>query len=455
MQIFRRNSLRNQLPLLPFLIILPLIISFSACRKSDYLIEETETITDQGGGTGTTTWTSDKDYLISGFVFVNDGQTLTIEAGTVIRARTGQGSLASALIVARGGKIIAEGGKIRPIIFTVEGDDLKGSIPVEARGLWGGLIILGNAIINTETGEDMIEGIPISEPRGVYGGYDDDDNSGILQYVSIRHGGTNIGEGNEINGLTLGGVGRQTTIDHLEVISNADDGVEIFGGAVNCSNLAVSFCGDDAFDLDQGYHGKGQFWLGINSIDSDRSSEINGGLQAVPAVPDSQPLIYNTTLIGSPDYTEESSIHFQSYGGGSFRNSIFLYPGTGIAIRYTVSQGDSYSLFESGRLSMNNNILYPSENPVPGFFCYSEMGEDVSEQNLLMADSLASWQTSYEDPGISAEDGYTLLPPSTEFDNLAPYTNDWFEEVTFKGAFGSNNWIEGWTLLYESGYIND
>ena len=88
---------------LSFLLFLSILTTFTSCRKSDYIIEDEETITDQGGGTGTVTWTADKEYLINGFVFVNDGQTLTIEAGTVIRARTGQGSLASALIVARGG----------------------------------------------------------------------------------------------------------------------------------------------------------------------------------------------------------------------------------------------------------------------------------------------------------------------------------------------------------------
>ena len=437
------------------IIILLIIVTATSCRKSDYIVDKTKTIRDLGGGTGTTTWTSDVNYLISGFVFVNDGQTLTIEAGTVIRARTGQGTLASALIVARGGKIIAQGEQTNPIIFTVEGDDLQGSVPVEARGLWGGLIILGNATINTESGEDMIEGIPISEPRGVYGGYDDDDNSGILEYVSIRHGGSNIGEGNEINGLTLGGVGRQTIIDHVEVISNADDGVEIFGGAVNLSNLAVSFCGDDAFDLDQGYHGKGQFWLGINSLDSDKCTEITGGLEPVTTLPENQPLIYNATLIGRNPSQEESTITFLYYGGGFIRNTILLYPGSGIDIRYTDLPGDSYSLFESGKLALNNNILYPVEYPDPLFSCYSDKGEDVSEQNAILADSLEAWQTSYEDPGISADDGYSLLPPSTEFDNLAPSTNGWFEEVSYKGAFDSNNWIEGWTLLYESGYVID
>ena len=438
----------------PWLLYLAVLILAWSCRKSDYVTDEIKSITDLGGGTGTVTWTSDHRYLLNGFVFVNDGQTLTIEAGTVIRARTGQGSLASALIVARGGKIIAQGEKTNPIIFTVEGDDLKGSVPVEARGLWGGLIILGNATINTVSGEDMIEGIPISEPRGVYGGYDDDDNSGILEYVSIRHGGTNIGEGNEINGLTLGGVGRQTIIDHVEVISNADDGVEVFGGSVNLSNLAVSFCGDDAFDLDQGYHGKGQFWLGINSLDSDKCMEITGGLQPVTPLPESQPLIYNATLIGPYPGLEEPVVSYSHYGGGLIRNTIFLHPGSGIGIRYTNLPGDSYTLFENGRLALNNNILFPAEYPDSLLFCYSELGDDVSHQNAILADSLAAWQNTHEDPGISADsDGYSLLPPSTEFEDLAPYTHSWFEKVTYKGAFGSNNWIEGWTLLYESEYV--
>jgi hypothetical protein len=435
------------------IMILLLMIFLLSCRKSNYTIENEETITDQGGGTGTVTWSSDKEYILNGFVFVNDGQTLTIEAGTVIRARTGQGSLASALIVARGGHILAEGTKTNPIIFTVEGDDLKGSVPLEARGLWGGLIILGNATINTASGEDMIEGIPISEPRGIYGGFDDDDNSGILKYVSIRHGGTNIGEGNEINGLTLGGVGRQTIIDHVEVISNADDGVEFFGGDVNCRNLVVSFCGDDAFDMDQGYHGKGQFWLGIDCV--DKSMEISGGLQAIPTLPDRFPLVHNATLIRSAAASMPMSIHFLEYGGGFIHNSILLHPGSGVQIRYTGKAGDSWTLFSSGWLALRSNILYPHADTVYPYVTYSEMGTDLTEENLLLADSAVAWLTSFEDPGIASGQGYSLLPPTTEFENMAAYSSDWFERVTFKGAFGSNNWIEGWTLLYESGLVND
>lgn len=434
--------------------ILTLIFTFSACRKSDYIINRVETITDQGGGTGTVTWSADKEYVISGFVFVNDGQTLTIEAGAVIRFRTGQGSLASALIVARGGTLIAEGTSSEPIIFTVEGDDLEGSVPLEARGLWGGLIILGNATINTESGEDLIEGIPVSEPRGVYGGPDDDDNSGILRYISIRHGGTNIGEGNEINGLTLGGVGRQTTIEYVEVISNADDGVEFFGGDVNCRNLVVSFCGDDAFDLDQGYHGKGQFWLGING-DSDKCAEITGGLKAISPLPGNYPELYNVTLIRNSFSSETTPVHFLQYGGAFLRNSIILNPGDGVAIRYSDVNGDCWSLFQSGRLALEGNILYPGSDPISAYKVYSEIGEDLSIQNQELNDSTIAWFTSFEDPGLTDVDGYKLLPDYTVFDHMAPYSSSWFEEVSYKGAFGSKLWIEGWTLLDESGLIQD
>ena len=236
-----------------------------ACRKSDINIDFDTVVADNGNGTGTITWTKDKTYILEGFVFINSGQTLTIEAGTVIKAKTGQGENASALIVARGGKIIAEGTIDEPIIFTVEGDDLQGSIPIEARGLWGGVIILGNAPLNSEFSEGRIEGIPFSESRGIYGGTISNDNSGVLKYVSIRHGGTNIGEGNEINGLTLGGVGTETKIEYIEVISNQDDGFEFFGGTVNCKYLVSAFCGDDAFDFDMGYQGNNQFLVAIQA----------------------------------------------------------------------------------------------------------------------------------------------------------------------------------------------
>ncbi|MCB0806558.1 MAG: hypothetical protein KDC05_12230, partial [Bacteroidales bacterium] len=152
---------------------------------------ETITVTDDGNGTGTTTWTNDKVYILDGLVFVNNGQTLTIQEGTIIKGKPGQGENASALIVARGGKIMAMGTETQPIIFTSEADDLNGSVSDFSRGEWGGVIILGKAGLNSTPGETAVEGIPTDEPRGIYGGGDspvDNDNSGTFKYVSIRHG---------------------------------------------------------------------------------------------------------------------------------------------------------------------------------------------------------------------------------------------------------------------------
>ena len=175
-------------------------------------------------GVGTTSvGASANIYVLKGFVFVNDGQTLTIEPGTVIKGQSGQAENSSALIVARGGKIMANGTAEEPIIFTALADDLAktNDIPTDARGLWGGVILLGNAPINHANGETNIEEFLADiDPRSLYGGDDASDNSGQMSYVSIRHGGTNIGAGNEINGLTLGGVGSGTKLSHIEVFGN-------------------------------------------------------------------------------------------------------------------------------------------------------------------------------------------------------------------------------------------
>ena len=151
-------------------------------------------------------------------------------------------------------------------------------MPLFSRGLWGGVIILGNAPLNNENNEAHIEGIPITEPRGIFGGNNEEDDSGVLKYVSIRHGGTNIGSENEINGLTMGGVGNSTVVEYIEVISNYDDGIEFFGGSVNCKFIVSAFNGDDAYDYDMGYHGFGQFWLAIQGpSDGDLIIEGSGG----------------------------------------------------------------------------------------------------------------------------------------------------------------------------------
>ena len=187
-------------------------------------------------------------WTLDGRVFVKDGVTLTIPAGTIIKATGGTGTNASVLVVAQGGKIEAAGTADKPIIMTSVADDIEvgqlagSNLDQNVRGLWGGLIVLGKAHVH---GDDpagavtqQIEGIPADVAEGLYGGSDDSDSSGTLTYVSVRHGGAEIGADNEINGITFGGVGNGTTLDNLEVVGNVDDGVEFFGNATGIFDFA-------------------------------------------------------------------------------------------------------------------------------------------------------------------------------------------------------------------------
>jgi len=223
-----------------------------------------------------TYWYKDTVYEMAGKVVVEDGVTLTIESGTRILARDGQGSLSTALIVSQGGMIDAEGTSEEPIVFTSiydTGDNLD----VTDQGLWGGIVILGNAPISADVSPANIEGIPVNDGFGLYGGQNPHDNSGVFKFVSIRHAGTLLGDGNELNGLTLGGVGDGTTISDIEVVANLDDGIEFFGGTVDCQNLIVWGQGDDAFDIDQSYDGTISNFMAICTEDSDHALEIDGG----------------------------------------------------------------------------------------------------------------------------------------------------------------------------------
>ena len=229
-------------------------------------------------------WEKECIYILNNKVVVPSGVTLTIEAGTIIKGTSGTGSLASALIIAQGGKIIAAGSASEQIVFTSTADNITvgesygSNLDQNNRGLWGGLIVLGYAPSSFAGDVDalQIEGIPAEDSWGLYGGNDPNDNSGILKYISIRHGGALIGEGNEINGLTLGGVGAGTEIDNIEVVGNVDDGIEFFGGTVDASNLLVWAQGDDAIDIDQAYSGTiDNVVVHLGDI-SDHAFEIDG-----------------------------------------------------------------------------------------------------------------------------------------------------------------------------------
>lgn len=313
----------------------------TGCFKDDdtpIVVTETTIINNQGGGSPSTTpvvpvsgeltestrWTSDNIYQLQDKVVVTDGVTLTIDPGTIIKGNPGTGELATALIVARGGKINAVGTASQPIIFTSIADNIDAgqtagtNLDENDRGLWGGVLILGKApcSFSGDVSELQIEGIPADETYGLYGGTDAADNSGTIKYVSIRHGGALIGAENEINGLTLGGVGNGTVIDNVEVVANVDDGVEFFGGTVNASNLLVWAQGDDGLDIDQAYSGTISNSVVVLGDASDHALEIDGpeGTAAGAYT------LENITLIGNLNTPKGEYADYRKAATGTNRN---------------------------------------------------------------------------------------------------------------------------------------
>jgi hypothetical protein len=278
--------------------------------------------------TTNTTWTKNNIYELAGRITVLDGVTLTIEAGTIIKGQAGTGANATALLVARGAKLNAVGTATAPIIFTSVADEISvaqvaagdfksPNLDATVSGLWGGLIVLGKAPISATAAQIQIEGIPTTDANGLYGGTDVADNSGILKYISIRHGGANIGNGNEINGLTLGGVGNGTVIENIEVVANQDDGIEFFGGSVNVTNALVLNSGDDAIDTDQSWSGTLDNFIVICGDATDHALEIDGPEGTLNAAH----TLRNGSVKGNPA-TELGD--FRSCARGTFEDIFFF-----------------------------------------------------------------------------------------------------------------------------------
>ena len=441
---------------------------------------QTIELNESADGVGTTTWYARNTYILNGKIYVNDGQTLTIEAGTVIKGQTGQAESASALIVARGGKIIANGTAENPIIFTALADDVNRTddLPKNQRGLWGGVIVLGNAFINHANGQTNIEGIPATttDARGLYGvgtdpisgkawAQDDAHNAGELSYISIRHGGTNIGAGNEINGLTFGGVGSGTKVHHVEVYGNDDDGFEWFGGTSNSSYLASIMNQDDAFDWDFGWRAENQFWVAIQEQGfdlSNRGFESDGAHSGnLNAAVFSKPQIFNLTLLGSTaggtaNVDDHNVMYFTENTGGIIQNSIMMGFGQGINITEVGgTNGNSRDRLAAGDLAFKNNIWSNvADNTTAG------IANGVAELQAYLEDATNGNEISAT-PGIQlTASQFTLVPESgslalTKSRSALPAANNGFtyESADFIGAFGTSNWMKGWTATDEYGFL--
>ncbi|MBN1981603.1 MAG: hypothetical protein JW795_08735 [Chitinivibrionales bacterium] len=435
----------------------------------------------------TTHWTADSVHLMFGKIWVDSGKVLIIDSGTVVKGAYNYANhvdSVAVLIVCRNGKLYANGTEERPIIFTAEKDDVTKPCDVGAyeTGLWGGIILLGRAPISGNY-EQYIEGIT-NEPRAYYGPKRDgtgaiidsnsNDNSGVVRYVSIRHGGAIIGASNEINGLTMGGVGAGTTIEFVEVYANLDDGFEWFGGTVNCKYLVSAFNLDDAFDYDLGYRGKGQFWFAIQTPSyprgGNRCAEMDGLLS--PNGPDtagylySKPTIANVTYLGSGIGNNPKTaanlegndfcMIFREGAAGKYINSIFGdYNGRGIRFDNTHGANEINTLqrLADGNLSLNGCIFFNCGTSTtldqaisvdPGFESYKSYITDAARLN------------SYVDPlltKIDRECGKELLDPRPDqngpaYQNLATLPTGFFTQVNYKGAFDYQwMWFDHWTAL--------
>jgi len=331
-----------------------------------------------GTYTSDKTLTADKIWKLSGRVFIADGATLTIPAGTIIKAEGGTGTDSSFICIARGGKIDAQGTADKPIIMTSVADDIQigqkngSNLDASNVGLWGGLLVLGKApgSFKNDVVEYQIEGIPAEETNGLYGGNYPADNSGVINYLSIRHGGTSIGEDNEINGLTLGGVGTGTSISNVEVIGNQDDGIEFFGGTVNASNLLVWGQGDDGLDIDQSYSGTINNAIVIANSSSDHGLEVDGPEGSM----EGSFKLENITLIGDESAANGEYADFRKGALGSV-NNLYAYGFQSGKDFELDAEADSVS-FEAGTLTFSNiEIVIPDGSSLTGGDLFNDKSE--------------------------------------------------------------------------------
>jgi len=381
----------------------------------------------------TLTLDSSIEYLIQGVVRVEDGGTLIIPAGTVLKGDVSVQP--TALLVLQGGRIEAVGTASDPIVFT-------SSAPVGSRqrGDWGGVVLNGRSICNFPADDCIGEG-----NSGQYGGNVLDDDSGILRYVRIEYVGFEVSFGNELNGLTLSGVGSDTQIDHIQAHYGLDDGIEFFGGTVDLKYALVTGASDDSFDYSTGWQGRGQFWIAQQDpFDADNGWEIDGNEEDFDATPFTDPLIYNVTLIGKGD----SGAAGESTAGVLFRRGtagdVFNMVIMGFEVGIDIDNAET-----AGRVTLQNSMLFDNATTFDG-------DDDGIDESAIV--QTVAWNNVIgTDPGLT--DPYNLASPdfrpapgSAALSGFAtPPSDGFFSAVDFIGGMDpDDDWTVGWTTTDDS-----
>lgn len=446
------------------------MLYFTSCEQNQSEIVPENSTEDvvivSGDITTDMTLTKDKKYLLKGFVFVKDGATLTIEPGTVI---LGDQASKGTLVITRSGKIQANGTKDQPIVFTSQhAPGLRNA------GDWGGIIILGKAPVNIDGGEAKIEGglLPtdISKEKEYiwYGGSDPNHNSGSLSFVRIEYAGTAYSPDNEINSLTMGGVGNGTKISHIAVYKSGDDAFEWFGGTVNCDHLVAMYTLDDDFDSDFGYSGQVQFGLihrakniadvsGANGFESDNNS--NG----TTATPQTSAIFSNITIVGpfqgttftGANMNYQNAVQIRRNSSISLHNSLLIGFPIGLYIDNTKGEPTSANI-ASDKLKFAHNIIAGCGTPLKTSAPYSLESMSTwieSHNNNVLPSTLdvklndpylysSSISTSVGRPDFRLQIGSPALTGAS-FTGLTG-----FYETEYVGAFDTtNDWTSGWVEM--------
>ena len=398
------------------------------------------------------TWANDVTHVIESGVFVRDGATVTIEAGTTV---IGDSETQGLLVIDRGAALEAIGENARPIVFTSE--NAAGS---RARGDWGGLIMLGNASNNLPGGEGEAEGLQ-GELFGGGATPNDADDSGQLSYVRIEYGGTEISTDNEVNGLSMFSVGSETEFDHLQVKYNADDGYEWFGGTCNLKYALAIGIGDDSFDYSFGWTGYGQFWVAQQRADdADQGFEADNSEADFSALPLTMPTISNFSLFGDPDTDDgtESDIGMllRRGVGGLLYNGIiagFKDAGADIDNLETATHNPTNGEAEGDYLTFQNDLNFLVDADEVTFAYNTEDWFTIENSNNTEA--LATDEIALDPYNIDAPDfrpGADL--PTTFFDNTT--LPAFFDVADYQGALEPGVSVENdWTQQPWVSYARD
>ncbi len=384
-------------------------------------------------------------WILKGYVYVTDGATITFEAGCVVQSDITE---KGALIIERGAKLIASGTAAMPIVFT-SGKPVGSRAP----GDWGGIILLGKAPTNRP-----LDPAPTIE-GGVgrqYGGTDPLDESGILRYVRIEYAGIAAEPGSEINGLTCGGVGSGTILENIQVSFGNDDAYEFFGGTVNAKNLVAFATADDDFDFDFGYTGKIQFGVSCRKPDFVDAGDAGNGIEcdndaaSSLATPRTKPQLSNFTFVGPNDAAGTLGNHnfsnrWRRATQFVLRNSILIgHPDAGFS---TESDATLNDYFVNNISEFKNNLVQATVLPYKTANAAIATNAQIqakaeAEGCVTLATSAAAQLTS---PFYSTAPNFLPVTGSPALSGSS-FTgmNAFFSSTTYRGAFGTTNWTNGW-----------